>query len=158
MKKFFFGFVIAVLGMTSVNAQDGLRIGAHAGIPTGDVADISSFQAGADLAYRFNIVPLLDLGPMVGYSRFFLESDMDQYDDPAYLPIAASGRLNFPFIFVGADLGYAVGLNDGNDGGFYYRPQVGVKLGLIALVGSYSGISRDGGTASAVHLGLEFGL
>ena len=144
-------------------AQSGIRLGVNAGLPTGDIEEAANFQLGADIAYRFNVIPLIDIGPMVGYSRFFLE-DVDtalgsfETDDISYLPVAASGRLNLPLLFAGLDLGYAVALNENSNGGLYYRPQVGVKLGLLGIVASYSGISMDGGSVNSINLGLEFGL
>jgi hypothetical protein len=73
-------------------------------------------------------------------------------------PAAVAGRLNFPGLTVGLDLGYAVGLNDGNDGGFYYRPQLGFRFLGVGLIASFQGINMDGGEMSSVNLGVEFGL
>jgi len=72
--------------------------------------------------------------------------------------VAASARLGIALVFVGADLGYALGINDGNDGDFYYRPKVGINLVGLSLIASYSGISVSGGTLSSVNLGTEFGF
>lgn len=158
MKKSLIIVCLILIGYTGADAQSGLRLGVNGGLPTGDVEEITNFQAGADIAYRVSVLPLLDVGPLIGYSRFFLEETDMGLDDIEFLPIAASGRVNFALLLVGLDLGYAVGLNEGNDGGFYYRPQIGVKLGPIGLIGSYSGISRDGGSVNSVNLGIEFGL
>ena len=60
---------------------------------------------------------------------------------------------------LGANIGYAVGLDEGNDGGFYYRPLVGFKVGETTQLNfSYSGISNEGTTISNVSLGFMFGL
>ena len=63
---------------------------------------------------------------------------------------------------VGADLGYAVALSpSGADGGFYYRPMVGYKLGdNMQLNLAYSGISQKStsNSISYVSLGVMFGL
>lgn len=92
---------------------------------------------------------------MVGYNHFFGEDD---FDDIQFLPVAATARLGLAVLELGLDLGYAIGLSDGNDGGFYYRPKVGFSFFGIGLIGSYTGISVDGGTYSSVNIGAEFRL
>lgn len=79
-----------------------------------------------------------------------------------FLPIAASGRFNASEDFsIGADLGYALGINEGNDGGFYYRPIVGYNLSEKAQLNlSYTGVSiKDADfTWSTINLGVLFSL
>jgi len=78
-------------------------------------------------------------------------------DDFSFLPIAAAGRVSLgDVLFAGVDLGYAIGLNDGNDGGFYFAPKLGFGLFMFDVVGSYTGVSRDGSTVSSVNVGVEF--
>lgn len=162
MKKLFFLLFIGILWVPAANAQM-ISVGANLGLPTGDISNAANFQAGADIAYRFTAIPLIDVGPMIGYSRFFMD-DVDtgfgsySGNDISFLPIAASGRVNLPMLFVGLDLGYAIGLDSGNSGGVYYRPQIGVKLALIRLIGSYSGVNMDGGNVGSVNIGVEFGI
>jgi hypothetical protein len=156
MKKLFITLLVVLMGVSSAFSQGHLKLGVNAGLPTGDAADISSFQLGGDLAYMFNAIPILDVGPMVGYSHFFGDDDNS---DLQFLPAAVAGRLNFPGFTVGLDLGYAVGLNNGNDGGFYYRPQLGFRFLGLGLIASYQSISMDNSVnASSVNLGMEFGL
>lgn len=156
MKKFIiFGALIlcATLGFSQ-----GFKAGVNVGIPVGDASDVSNIQAGADIAYLFGVADTFSVGPMLGYSNFFPE-DSDLFDNIQFLPIAASGRLGLgEAFFLGADLGYAVGLDKGNDGGFYYRPQLGYDFGVVGLVASYSGVSMNGGSISSINLGLEFGI
>lgn len=138
--------------------SQGFKAGVNLGIPVGDASDYANVQAGADVAYLFGVAETFSVGPMLGYSNFFPE-ESDLYDNIQFLPVAASGRLGLgDAFFLGADVGYGIGLNDGNDGGFYYRPQVGYDFGLVGLVASYMGVSRDGGSISSVNLGVEFGL
>lgn len=161
MKRLVLIMCFALIGSTAVQAQSGLRVGANIGLPVGDIEEVSDFQVGADLAYMVGVADMLYLGPKLGYTQFFMNDDDFggiEVDDPAFLPIAASGRVSLVGFFVGTDLGYAVGLNDGNDGGFYYKPQVGFNLGLIGIIGSYTGISVDGGNFGSINLGIEFGL
>ena len=56
---------------------------------------------------------------------------------------------------VGLDLGYAVGINDGNDGGVYYRPMFGYNINeKIQLNASYRGVSL--GDANRVYYGNTY--
>ncbi|WP_037314945.1 hypothetical protein [Salegentibacter sp. Hel_I_6] len=159
MKRLVLIMCFSLIGVTAAQAQSGLRIGANIGLPVGDIEEVSNFQAGADLAYMIGVADMLYVGPKIGYTRFFMDEDGFEVDDPAFLPISASGRISLARgFFFGTDLGYAVGLNDGNDGGFYYRPQVGYNFGKIGLLGSYTGISVDGGSFGSVNVGIEFGL
>lgn len=157
MKKFLIMGTL-ILCATISGFSQGFKVGVNGGIPVGDASDYSNIQVGADVAYLFGVADTFSVGPMLGYSNYFPE-ESDLYDNIQFLPVAASGRLGLgDAFFVGADLGYAIGLNDGNDGGFYYRPQVGYDFGIVGLVASYSGVSRDGGSISSVNLGIEFGL
>lgn len=164
MKKFLCLIIFLAVGFTSSYAQGDLRLGINAGIPVGDASDISNFNVGADIAYLMGFGETFQLGPMVGYNHFFGdEIDLGggssmEVDDISFLPIAATARFGLAGLELGADLGYALGLSDGNDGGFYYKPKVGFSLFGIGLIGSYTGISVDGGTFSSVNLGMEFRL
>jgi len=146
--------------MCSISYGQGFKAGVNVGIPTGDVSDFYNLQVGADVAYMFSVADRFSVGPMLGYMNFFPE-DQEGFDpdNGQFLPIAAAGRfgINDSF-FIGADLGYGLGLTDGLDGGFYYRPQIGYDFGLIGLIASYSGVAVDGGSWSSVNLGIEFGL
>ncbi len=162
MKKL---FLILMMGLTtSVFCQGNFRFGVNGGIPVGDVEDYSNFHLGADVSYMLNVADVFEVGPMVGYSLYFTEDDFDSSlidigsEDLQFLPIAASGRLDLDRISLGADLGYAIGLNDGNDGGFYYRPLVGYNIGKLGIAVSYEGVSLDGDNINSVNLGFEFKL
>lgn len=163
MKKNILLIVLAVVGFSTSYSQGNFRLGVNAGLPIGDAADFTSFQLGTDVAYMINLAGVASVGPMVGYSRFFGDSEeLDgvdfEVDDTQFVPIAASGRFSLLSLALGLDLGYALGLNDGNDGGFYYRPQAGFSIGPVGLIASYQGICMDGGSMASVNLGVEFGL
>ncbi len=153
MKKLLIAFVF-LFGMTQANAQ-GIVGGAHVGLPVGDTSDNSSFELGADVAYLAPLSVSSSVGALLGFSHYFT----DEGDGLSFLPIAATGRINLhESFFLGADLGYALGLTDNVDGGFYYRPKVGFSFMGVGLVASYSGISVNDVTVSSVNLGIEFGL
>lgn len=164
MKKLLFACVVLIsVGLTTSNAQN-FVFGVHGGVPVGDVSDSHNFDIGVDVAYMFNTMGVFQFGGLVGYSHYFGDSmeamgiEID-IDDAQFLPVAATGRASLgDAVFVGLDLGYGIGLNDGNDGGFFYRPKLGFDLFGIGIVGSYEGFSMDGGTVSSVNVGVEFGL
>jgi hypothetical protein len=159
MKKLFVLTIFTIFGFMVAHSQSNWKVGVNAGIPVGDVQDFSSFNLGVDVAYLFNVSDVFGVGPLVGYSHFFGQND---FEDISFLPLAASGRFSFSDqFFVGADLGYAVGVDDGNDGGFYYRPKLGYNFGKLALIASYSGIEikdTGGGTVGSINLGIELGF
>ena len=153
MKKFLCSLIFLAFGFSTTYAQGDIRLGVNAGIPVGDISDASDFSAGADIAYLMGF-DTFQVGPMVGYNRYFA----NEGDDASFLPIAGTARFGLAGLELGLDLGYGLGLTDGLDGGFYYRPKVGFNLFGLGLIGSYTGISVDGGTFSSINLGVEFRL
>ncbi|MGB7842500.1 MAG: hypothetical protein WBL21_06895 [Salinimicrobium sp.] len=153
MKKLIFAVaVLFTAGLSSVSAQE-LKLGAHAGVPVGDVSDVSDFAFGADLAYLWNVAGILQAGPKIGYHQY--TGDFDA----GFLPVAAEGRVGLgEAVFVGLDLGYGISLKDGVDGGLYYAPKLGFGFMGVKIIGSYTGISLDGGEASSVNAGIEISL
>lgn len=178
MKKVLMIIALAAFGFTSVQAQDnGIKLGLNAGIPLGDNGDRTSFGIAVDAAYLITVADSFQVGPAIGYQHYFSK----EYDGPfnttikpndyQFIPVAGAARFDLDGLFFGADLGYAIGIDDGNDGGFYYRPKVGYNLGAVALVLSYTGVSGSdtvfssgnsqvtySGSFSAVNFGVEFGF
>ncbi|MFO7743909.1 MAG: hypothetical protein R6V36_00830 [Psychroflexus sp.] len=165
MKKFI--LITALLISTlSLTAQES-NVSLSGALPTGDAGDVTSFGLNLDLNYLWAVAEQFDLGLTAGYHHYFGEDiDLEGFgtveaEDFGFLPIAAAARFNATEQFtIGADVGYAIGLNpDGNDGGFYYAPKVQYGLTpLIDIVLSYRGVSLDGGSFDALSLGFEFGL
>lgn len=160
MKKLFLLSIIAVFAIsTGLNAQGQLNGSISAGIPTGDASDVTTFALAVDLGYLFEITEEFSVGPTIGYNTSFLDSDFDG-DNISFLPIAASGRFNVSEkIALGADVGYAVGLNDGNDGGLYYAPSILYTLNeALGLMFAYRAFSEDGFTLGQITLGLVIAI
>jgi Outer membrane protein beta-barrel domain len=162
MKKL---LMIALISMLGYQANAQFSAGVWGGLPIGDAGDIATFSLGVDLTYLFDVSEDFGVGPTTGYSHSFGDSvdtgfGTYDYDDSQFIPIGAAGRYSFSDAFaIGVDLGYALGLNDGNDGGFYYAPKAQYSVSeLIAVVLAYRNVSVTGGTFSILSLGLEFGL
>ena len=161
MKNLFLLSIIAVFAMGSVNAQGQFKGGVNLGLPIGDAGDLATFAIAVDLGYLFEISDTFDAGVVAGFSHSFGdEIGGFEIDDIQFLPLAAAGRLSVSDEFtLGADLGYAVGINEGNDGGFYYSPRAQYSISeAIDLVLAYRGVSKDGGSFDILSLGVEFGL
>jgi len=156
MKKLLFVTAIAVLSLTSMNAQT-FKVGATAGVAVSDAGDVADWALGVDAYYYFTDIDApIEFGATAGFRNFFMSEDV--FDDGQFLPVAAAARLKlFGIVSGGADLGYAVGINDGNDGGFYYRPVVGIDIAdTIELNVSFESISNDGVTWGNLNAGILF--
>lgn len=165
MKKLLLFTVFAMLSVTFVTAQGQFRAGLSGGIPIGDAGDFATFAIAVDLGYLFEISDSFDAGIATGYSHSFgdtidvagMQIDLD---DVQFIPIAGSARFEVaPSFTLGGDIGYALGVSDGNDGGFYYSPraQYGVTE-TIDIVIAFRGISVDGGSWDIVTAGVEIGI
>lgn len=159
MKKLFLLSIIAVFAIGGMNAQGQLNGSISAGIPTGDASDFTTFALALDVSYLFAISDDFSAGPSIGYNTSFLDSDFDG-DNISFLPISASGRFNVSEqLTLGADVGYGVGLNDGNDGGLYYAPSVLYGLTeTIDLILAYRAFSENSSTLSQITLGIVIAL
>ena len=140
------------------NAQSGaFKLGAHVGLPTGDIKDFSSVNLGADLAYTWSVAEGLDAGITTGYTSYL---GKDGFDAVGFIPVAATAQFTLTNNwFIGVDLGYGIGASDNNDGGFLYQPKFGYQMEKAGVYVAYKGISVDGGgTFSSVNLGVNFKL
>lgn len=165
MKKLLLAGAFALFGAVSMNAQAGFNLGAHVGLPVGDMGDLSSFKLGLDANYLWSVGDGFNLGLGTGYQAWLgkdIDTGFGTYEVPtlSVIPIVAVGEYNVSDQFaIGADLGYAFLMQDGNsDGGFTYQPKVMYNLGESgSLWLGYQGISNNG-TASAINLGYRFNL
>ncbi|MBS4041842.1 MAG: hypothetical protein KGZ81_14740 [Flavobacteriales bacterium] len=157
MKKFLFA-AFAVLAFGAVNAQ-GFKGGVHVGLPIGDVADFYSFAGGVDLAYTWEVADNFTAGVTTGYSMFFGKT-VNGFDveSAGFIPLAGTASYKVSDnIFLGADLGYALGVAPtGNDGGFLYQPKVGYAAEKFDVYAGYRGISVTGGSFDSINLGFSY--
>ena len=161
MKRITLFFLTALFGMSLLQAQGQFRAGINGGIPIGDADDFATFAIAVDLGYLLEISDEFDAGVTTGYSHSFGdEVNGFDIDDVQFIPVAASGRFEVaPDFTLGADLGYAIGVNDGNDGGFYYSPRAQYSVSdVIDIVLAFRGISEDGGSWNIISLGAEFAI
>ncbi|WP_026777842.1 outer membrane beta-barrel protein [Polaribacter sp. Hel_I_88] len=162
MKKVILVFAL-VLSSLAANAQ--LSVSVNAGLPVSDVEEFSSFALSGDVGYSFATESNLMLGVSVGFLNYFgkdyeVLGTTFEAESTQFLPVA--GSLMFRLtdsLSAGSKLGYAFGINDGNDGGFYYKPMLSYAVGNeTSLSLFYEGVSNDGINANNVGLGFTFGL
>lgn len=164
MKKFVLVIAIAIFGLANVSAQD-FKLGINAGLPIGDAGDVSSFNLSVDANYLWAVADQFHAGIAAGYSHSFgekvsFEDITYSYGDFGYIPIAGAGRFHASEKFtLGLDLGYAIGVSDNFDGGFYYAPKVQYAITpSMDIVVAYRGVSESGGSFDILSAGIEFGL
>jgi len=154
--------VLTLLAYVGTYGQQGFKLGLHGGLPINQEGnDAVSLVAGIDTGYLFALGEVVDAGAMVGFINGFPEKfDSGGADLPhvQFLPLAGSFRIwpsrSFSF---GADLGYGVGINEGNEGGFYYKPIIGYLMGAQTEVNlSYTGIQTDYLPWRTVQLGILY--
>jgi hypothetical protein len=108
----------------SANAQKGFKASPNLGLPVGDAGDVSGFSIGLDVLYDWAVWDDFNAGVATGFTNAFgktIDTGLGSIEigDVQFLPIAASGRFSASEEFrIGVDLGDALGINDGNDGGF----------------------------------------
>jgi len=162
MKKLLILAMLVIFGYCNVEAQT-FKVGATLGIPAADASDVSNFVLGIDAYYYFtNIDSFIEIGGTAGFRNFFgdeieVAGETFDVDDAQFLPLAGAARLKlFGIVSGGADLGYAIGISDGLDGGFYFRPVVAVDIAdTIELNASYESIS-DQATWGNLNAGILF--
>ncbi len=148
----------AILAFSFANAQDGgFKLGAHVGLPMGDIKDLFSANLGVDATYTWRIVDKLDAGLTAGYSSYLGKNNLDSAD---FVPIAATAQYAITEDwFLGTDLGYAIYVGAGTtDGGFTYQPKLGYQTKDVELFAAYKGISLTGITYSSVNVGVNYKL
>ncbi|WP_127019941.1 hypothetical protein [Flagellimonas beolgyonensis] len=170
-KRIIFSVLAVFAFCISVTAQyvdrSSTKVGVMAGIPMGDLSDFSKIALGVDVAFHWGVSELFDVGIATGFINAFGETDSatvgditieGSFDNYQVIPVAAAVRLYPTYNFkLGADVGYAVGVNEGNDGGFYWRPVIGYNIsGNTELNVSYININNDGESFSIAALGLLF--
>lgn len=161
MKKLLLFGLFSFFLSNSLQAQEGLRIGIQGGIPSGDFDEAVSLMVGADLGYMWVLGEYFDLGLATGYvhgfgDTFELESVAAERPDIQFLPLAGAFRF-WPTrnISLGGNVGQAIGLNEGNDGGFYYRPMLGYLFNQTTEINiSYTSIDLDTASWNTISVGL----
>lgn len=174
MKKGIITLLVLMGTVFTVQAQRNIdrtnfRVGVNGGLVLGDFSEAYSFGLGVDMYHHWGVSKLLDVGVTTGFFNAFGSEESTEinggfieteFANIQYIPVGASLRVypgkNVGFKF-GGDVGYAVGINEGNEGALYYRPSIGIDLnrGVSELNISYFAVNDDT-TFSSVLLGYLF--
>lgn len=165
--------LLFVCAAISLNAQRNVdrtnfRAGVNGGLILGDFSEAYHFGLGLDISHHWGVSKMLDVGLTAGFHNSFGSKESVEIDgftetefaNIQYIPVGASLRIypgkNVGFKF-GADVGYALGINEGNEGALYYRPTLGidVKDGISEVNISYF-VVNDDVSFSAILLGYLF--
>ena len=162
MRSIYLAIICIFLGM-GLQAQEGFKIGIQGGLPIDDFNDEVSLMAALDVGYLWALNEVVDLGVATGFINGFKETFDSQeivgdLPNMQFIPLAASVRV-WPSnsLSFGGEAGQALGINEGNDGGFYYRPILGYLMGPYTEVNfSYTTIDLDGVKWNSVNLGILY--
>lgn len=169
MKLFTLSSIFLFLSVITLNAQvdrTNFRAGLTGGIVLGDLSEAYSLNLGLEVQQLWGVSREIDLGFSTGFFNAFGEKETisnagvtieTEFDNFQYIPIAAALRVYPTSGFkLGGDLGYAVGINEENEGGLYFRPVVGVDInGVTELNVSYASFGRES-TFSTALVGILF--
>ncbi|MDZ7845660.1 MAG: outer membrane beta-barrel protein [Owenweeksia sp.] len=143
---------LLIISMISVSlsAQAQFKLGVNVGLPVNDLSKYYSTQLGADAYYMFGDPDnVLQFGVTAGYMNF-LEDDAqisnNKFDVYAsqYIPAAVVGRITIlDLVILGPDIGYAFGIDQSDNSGFYYRGMAGLKFGAIELGFYYLSLANE---------------
>lgn len=157
MRKLFIA-AFAVLSFGLANAQEsGFKAGAHVGLPLGTAGDSYSLNFGVDFAYMFDVSDDFKVGGVSGYTMF-MGKTVNGFKVPsaglALVGAAATYKVADSF-FVGADLGYAIGVSNASGGDIFYHPKVGYSAESFDVALGYRGIG-SGFTAVVAGFAYKF--
>lgn len=162
MMKLVFIAVFTIIGLTT-RAQE-FNGGISLGLPIGNTSDGWLANITLDLNHLWKISDAFEVGMASGYSHTLGDqigtTPVDVLDF-SYVPLALAVRLNISDNFtLGADLGYAIGIDPkGNDGGFYYAPKIQYRISDdIDIVAAYRGVSLNPSSFDVITIGIEFVL
>ena len=132
-------------------------------MPISDAGDLSSFGVGLEAMYLHPVSDEFMVGGSIGYTTYFTD-DIEflgqsvEVDDVAFLPVALKAIYSFgdSGFGVGADVGYAVGVNEDNDGGIMYEPKVVFNTEMLLFSVGYQGISNDGDSWDSIQIGAAY--
>ncbi|WP_299362718.1 outer membrane beta-barrel protein [Winogradskyella sp.] len=162
--------ILASVNLVTAQIQDVQKgqhnygIGLNAGVTVGDFEDAYSSNIGIDLFYLYSISERFYLGGSTGFANYFgeeinrLGSGTIELDDAQFIPLAGSVRFSpFRNFLVGADVGYAFGVNEGNDGGFYASPRLTYMVnGNMPIFIGYRTISFEDDNLGSIQFGIGY--
>ncbi|MGD1839723.1 MAG: hypothetical protein ACFB0B_02345 [Thermonemataceae bacterium] len=173
MKKIIFITIIAFVGIIVTTEAQTIEkgsqiygIGLNGGFVVRDFEEIYSANIGIDLFYLYAISDRIALGASTGFANYFgdeitMASGMtEDVDNAQFIPVAGSVRVSpIRNIILGADVGYAIGVNEDNEGGFYLSPRATYLINeKFPLFTGYRSIDIDGINLESIQFGIGIKL
>ena len=154
MKKLILSAFVAVLSLTAVKAQEGIKVEATIGATIGDASEAFGINYGVGASYLYPVMDNFHVGGKVGLDIFNgkkldaiivdgvqVNSNL-KAQNMTLIPITVSAQYDITEEFFGAaDLGYALSLNNDYNGGFYFMPKAGWQNEYIQVFGYLKGVS-----------------
>lgn len=156
-------FAFTLLSFNFYAQESDLNIGVNVGLTNSEVKQYSSIVVSTDVSYLFYSFEDFKLGSMVSFVYFtpkFIENlNVKPF---MYLPVGVSVgfQLFDELCYIGADVGYAIGLSPtGDKGGVYFKPVIGYNLNNSSRINvSYSGILKSEFIYSYIGVGFSFNI
>lgn len=168
MKKFLLVLAVAVVSVQFSNAQEKpISVDVQAGLPMGDISDLSNFYVGLNLTYMFaEVAEDFYLGGRAGYNIYLGEDNSEtvfgqtitaEGVDFDFVTLAVVGRYDFTEnLFGRLDLGYAVGLEEDSDGAVFIEPRFGYSAEMFDVFAFYQNIFDSDISIGAVGVGFAY--
>ncbi len=167
MKKFTIIIAVLMMSFPLFSQKNTTRIGVFGAVPLGNTSDVSKVGIGVEGGYVFLSSGKFDFGVASGISFFggkkvsYYEANTLKtfvYNSATYIPLVATLRFHSTKeLYVGMDLGYAIGFGKGIKGGFQFKPRVGLQLSEhIGVNASFTGLKTKSNTWKTFGVGLEF--
>lgn len=138
-----------------------LKLGMVAGVPVGNLSDVSSFTLGLDVKGQLMQTNHVGVGLVTGYNHFFPK---DNFKGFGTIPIGAFIRVypQYKGFFAGLDGGYTfvTGIENAK-GGAYLRPQLGYHNYDWNIFGFFNNVFRsdvNGGSLQNIGIGATYNL
>jgi hypothetical protein len=168
MNKLLLACILIISTINSMMAQENYMVGIKVGEPAGSISEFFAFTLAVEMAYIKPVSSSIRLGASVGYTRFFGDKvDVrisnigvveGRVEDQGFVPVVFKSLFNLgnSGFGLGADLGYAIGVDSINGGGFQYEPKIFYDTGMLLFTASYQSISLTGGNFNNVQFGVAY--
>ncbi|UAY51345.1 outer membrane beta-barrel protein [Ferruginibacter albus] len=156
MKKLILSLAVVAIATFSAKAQDSKKsdskdlkfsVGVEAGVPVGDLGNISTFAIGGSVQGEYMVDPSIGVTLNAGYLNFMAK---DGFPSSGLIPVLVGGRYYFNESWYGSvQVGMSFSTESGGGSAFTYAPGIGYKVSEnFDILAKYQAASKDGGTSA----------
>lgn len=160
---FFIGNKEYVFAQSLEKGTNTFGAGLNSGIVIGEFDNQYRTNLGIDLFYLYGISDKLSIGITTGFTNYFGEETnisglTTTVSDIQYIPVASTFRFSpIKNLLFGADIGFAISLNEQNDSGFYASPRITYLFNKkFPFFLGYRLIDLNGDNLDAIQLGIGY--